>query len=205
MTTTSTLYTVGYERRTVSTLVRDLLCAGVKTLVDVRELPLSRRKGFSKTKLSAALADAGIEYRHARSLGNPKRYRQMYREGNVARGSAGYRRHLHNGSYPALLELAEQLDDHVCLLCVEHEHERCHRSVIVEALTAGASRPERRAPLEQGRGLPLRPHEAEHEERTGVRKHAPDDEPCVPIRRAHLVEELRTDIREQLIAPMPSA
>jgi uncharacterized protein (DUF488 family) len=122
------------EKRTVATLVSDLLRAGVRTLVDVRELPLSRRKGFSKTKLREALADAGIEYRHARSLGNPKRYRQMYMAGNVAEGSAGYRQHRHNGSYGALLELAERLDDDVCLLCVEHEQERCHRSVIVEAL-----------------------------------------------------------------------
>jgi uncharacterized protein (DUF488 family) len=44
-TTAKTLYTVGYEKRTVATLVSDLLRAGVRTLVDVRELPLSRRKG----------------------------------------------------------------------------------------------------------------------------------------------------------------
>jgi hypothetical protein len=60
----------------------------------------------------------------------------MYMAGNVAGGAEGYRRHLHNGSYPALLELAERLGDYVCLLCVEHEHERCHRSVIVEALAS---------------------------------------------------------------------
>jgi uncharacterized protein (DUF488 family) len=131
------LYTVGYEKRTIDGLIADLQAAGVRTLVDVRELPLSRRTGFSKTKLGAALEAAGIAYRHIRALGNPKPFRQLYMDGNVARGSEAYRQHLHNGSYGALVELSEALTgEDLCLLCVEHEHERCHRSVIVDSLRA---------------------------------------------------------------------
>lgn len=94
----ATLFTIGYEQhRSPSTLIDALLDAGVRRLVDVRELPLSRRRGFSKTALSAALADAEIEYEHVRALGNPKPYRELYRSGRVSEGEKRYRAHLHNG------------------------------------------------------------------------------------------------------------
>lgn len=103
--------------------------------MDVRELPLSRRRGFSKTALGEALGAVGIEYVHVRALGNPKPNRERYWSGDVAGGARVYRKHLHNGSYPALLELAESLDgDAACLLCFEHDHAVCHRDVIVESL-----------------------------------------------------------------------
>ena len=48
-----TVFTIGYERRSPEELVRGLTDAGVTLLADVRELPLSRRPGFSKTALAA--------------------------------------------------------------------------------------------------------------------------------------------------------
>lgn len=130
-----TLFTIGYENhRTPDSLIAALVEAGVRRLVDVRELPLSRRRGFSKTLLSAALEDANIDYEHVRALGNPKPFRDLYKSGHVAEGERRYREHLQTGSYPALVELAETLDEATCLLCFEAAHEACHRSVIIEAL-----------------------------------------------------------------------
>src|SRR5215208_2853638 len=66
---TPTVFTIGYEQHAEpSSLVDALRTAGVRRLVDVRELPLSRRRGFSKTALAAALATAEIEYQHVREL-----------------------------------------------------------------------------------------------------------------------------------------
>jgi uncharacterized protein (DUF488 family) len=132
----ATLFTIGYEQHdTPASLIRVLRKAGVRRLVDVRELPLSRKRGFSKTPLAAALAGARIEYRHIRALGNPKPYRELYKQGDVKAGARAYRKHLHNGSYSSLVTLSEQLDDApTCLLCFEAEHDECHRSVIVDAL-----------------------------------------------------------------------
>ena len=131
----ATLYTVGYEGLSLPEFLDRLVQAGISRLVDVRELPLSRRPGFSKTKLAAALGELGIEYVHARPLGNPKSNRERYRAGDVEGGAEVYRRSLHNGSYPALLKLAEGLDDEpTCLMCFERDHEHCHRAVIVESL-----------------------------------------------------------------------
>jgi uncharacterized protein (DUF488 family) len=129
------VYTVGYEGRTVAELLDLLRAAEVTRLVDVRELPLSRRPGLSKTALGGLVAEVGIEYVHVRALGNPKENRDRYRSGDVVGGAEVYRRHLGSNSYEALVDLAESLDDGVtCLLCVERDHAVCHREVIADGL-----------------------------------------------------------------------
>jgi uncharacterized protein (DUF488 family) len=131
-----TLLTIGYENHRVpESLVTTLREAGVQVLVDVRELPLSRRRGFSKKALGAALDDAGIDYRHERALGNPKAARDLWRFGNRAEGERLYRAHVSNGSAWAVDELSVALQhERTCILCVEADHRDCHRSVIVEEL-----------------------------------------------------------------------
>lgn len=116
-------------------MLAELKTAAVGVLLDVRELPLSRRRGFSKTSLRQALAGVGIRYEHDRRLGNPQPYRDLYRAGEAEAGAAAYRSHLQNGSSTAVLDLAERIrTERVCLLCVEDDPELCHRAVIVEAL-----------------------------------------------------------------------
>jgi uncharacterized protein (DUF488 family) len=135
------LFTVGYEGRSIDELVDALHVAGVQRLIDVRELPLSRRRGFSKTALGDVLRRAGILYVHVKALGNPKPNRERYWAGDIEGGAAVYRAHLNNGSRSALIELAESLGDHpACLLCFERDHTVCHRDVIVEELQGLAPR-----------------------------------------------------------------
>jgi uncharacterized protein (DUF488 family) len=130
------LYTIGYEEhRLLESLVERVRLAGVLRVIDVRELPLSRRRGFSKSSLAEAFAQAGISYQHYRSLGNPKPYRQLYRDGDIAAGRAAYHSHLHGSSPQELDDLAETVSGTpTCLLCLEHEPDQCHRSVIADAL-----------------------------------------------------------------------
>ncbi|MGB4803345.1 MAG: DUF488 family protein [Anaerolineae bacterium] len=52
---------MGYEQRSVSEFIGLLVAHGVHKLVDVREVPISRRKGFSKTALADHLAAAHIK------------------------------------------------------------------------------------------------------------------------------------------------
>lgn len=70
-----TIYTIGYEATTMADFLAALQRAGVRRVIDVRALPLSRRPGFSKSSLAAHLAEVGIEYRHLKALGTPKRGR----------------------------------------------------------------------------------------------------------------------------------
>ncbi|MFL6734925.1 MAG: DUF488 family protein, partial [Sphingomicrobium sp.] len=65
------IFTIGYEATTMGDFIVALTSAGVKRVIDVRALPLSRRPGFSKTPLKNALAGAGVDYVHLRALGTP--------------------------------------------------------------------------------------------------------------------------------------
>ena len=78
-----TLFTLGFEGLTIEAFIARLQAALVKTVVDVRELPLSRKKGFSKTAFCTALSAHGIAYMHAPALGCPKPIRNQYKtDGN---------------------------------------------------------------------------------------------------------------------------
>jgi uncharacterized protein (DUF488 family) len=130
------LCTIGYEQhRTSASLVAALKAAGIRRLLDVRELPLSRRRGFSKTALGAVLGDADVSYEHERALGNPKPLRDLYRSGRQSEGEAGYLAHIRNGSAWAVDELAISLErEPTCILCFEEDHRQCHRALIVDEL-----------------------------------------------------------------------
>lgn len=131
------LVSVGYEGRTASELLHLLDDLGVGVLVDVRLTPISRKPGLSKTRLRLSAAEAGIEYRHLPALGNPRDNRDSFRGGNVSDGCIRYSKLL---SLPSALSAMDQLeafarDRLTAVLCFERDHARCHRQVIVDALT----------------------------------------------------------------------
>jgi uncharacterized protein (DUF488 family) len=132
------IFTTGYEQHAEpASLVETLRAAGVRRLVDVRELPSSRRRGFSKTALAAALHAGGIEYVHGRALGNPKPNRDLWRSGRRDEAKARYRAHLDTDAADALAALDGSLDKMpTCLLCLEADPADCHRTLVAEALAA---------------------------------------------------------------------
>lgn len=130
--------TIGYEGVALADFLATLKTAGVEQLLDIRELPISRRKGFSKTALSAALADAGIAYAHERALGSPRELRNRLREdGNLTRFFADFREYLAT-QRDLVTSLAGSLTGTVALLCYERNHRECHRSVVATALARHA-------------------------------------------------------------------
>jgi uncharacterized protein (DUF488 family) len=62
------LYTIGYEQASIDDFVATLRTAGVELVIDVREQPLSRKKGFSKKALNALLEANDIGYIHLKGL-----------------------------------------------------------------------------------------------------------------------------------------
>jgi hypothetical protein len=127
---------VGYERhKDHKEFARHLREAGVERLVDVRDLPISRRRGYAKTALSEALGNEGVEYVHAKALGNPKPFRDLYKSGRVREGRERYREHLLGERLSDLAALVPLLrEKRSALMCVEDDPATCHRTVIVEAL-----------------------------------------------------------------------
>jgi uncharacterized protein (DUF488 family) len=126
--------TIGYEGAALEDFLSTLKRAHVGLLLDVREIALSRRKGSSKTALSAALSASGIHYRHERTLGSPKAIRHQLRaDGDYRRYFRDFGKYL--ASQRSLLDaLADELTGGVALLCYERNPAECHRCVVAQAL-----------------------------------------------------------------------
>jgi hypothetical protein len=132
------LGSVGYERHKDSAeFAKFLRAAGVERLIDVRELPISRRRGYAKTALGETLGAEKIEYVHMRKLGNPKQYRDLYKSGKVEEGRELYTAYLQGEQREALELLASILPEKkTALMCVEGDASVCHRTVILESLVS---------------------------------------------------------------------
>ena len=134
------IFTIGYEGATVGEFLAALTKAGVKRVIDVRALPLSRRPGFSKTPLSAALGEAGIEYIHLKALGTPSAGRTAARAGRheeMARIYAG-QLELPEAIAQSALMLALAGEEPTALLCMERDPTHCHRTLLLNAVASDA-------------------------------------------------------------------
>ena len=134
------IFTIGYEGTTVPEFVAALQEAGVERVIDVRALPLSRRPGFSKSALRAALEEAGIEYLHLKALGTPADGRAAARAGRHADMARIYAGQLELPEAIAqsaqMLALAEEKP--TALLCMEREPAHCHRTLLLQAAAPDA-------------------------------------------------------------------
>jgi uncharacterized protein (DUF488 family) len=134
------LFTIGYEGATMAEFLAALSEAGVERVIDVRALPLSRRPGFSKTPLSAALAEAGIDYVHLRALGSPAAGRTAARAGRRAELEAIYAGQL---ELPEAIVAAEEMkrltaEKPSALLCFERDPSCCHRTLLWQSVAPNA-------------------------------------------------------------------
>jgi uncharacterized protein (DUF488 family) len=130
------LYTIGYEKALLKDVVSTLAAARVATLIDVRDRPISRRPGFSKRQLAAAVEEAEMRYVHLQALGTPPEGRLAGKrrewdrfwsivEEKLARPEAEL----------ALLEAAEIAEAAPsCLLCYEADWQICQRRRVAEIL-----------------------------------------------------------------------
>ncbi|MGA8381254.1 MAG: DUF488 domain-containing protein [Stellaceae bacterium] len=136
MSGSRTLYSIGYEKTRLQDLIATLSAAGVATLIDVRDRPISRRPGFSKRQLAAAVEEAGMRYVHLRALGTPPEGRLASRRREWDRFWAIVGDKLARPE--AELDLAEAAAiaeaGPSCLLCYEADWQVCHRRRIAETL-----------------------------------------------------------------------
>jgi uncharacterized protein (DUF488 family) len=128
-------YTVGYARRDITGFISELEERSIDLLVDVREYPLSRKKGFSKTSLSESLKRSGIEYVHFRELGSSRELRKKY----VDDGDYGYFKEHFKASFDdrrdtLQLLLAQTATKTICLMCCEANWNGCHRGILAEEI-----------------------------------------------------------------------
>jgi uncharacterized protein (DUF488 family) len=127
------LFTIGYEQAKPAAVMGELKRAKVDLLVDTRAVAASRRPGFSKRQLAAALDEQGIGYIHLQKLGTPAEGRQAARAGDLDTLWRIYDRHIKTAEAKAALnELVGLIKSgkRVALLCYERDPKECHRSRI---------------------------------------------------------------------------
>jgi uncharacterized protein (DUF488 family) len=131
------LYNIGYQQANIENYVASLREANIGIVLDVRENPWSYKKGFSRNDLCEALSNAGIDYLHIRSAGNP-----------LINRKSGLTNEQILVNYQNYLDLHSQCLDELyqiitinlaanklpCLTCFERLPRQCHRSILIEAL-----------------------------------------------------------------------
>ena len=131
-------FSVGHGTRPLEELIETLREADVRTLVDVRRFPGSRRNPqFNQDPLRAALEDAGIVYRHAVELGGRRSGEPGEEEFACIRTPAfrSYAARMRSDAWQAALA-AELGQAAPCFMCAETPWWKCHRRLIAELLAA---------------------------------------------------------------------
>ena len=125
----------------MSELVSALQAHGIKTLVDIRSFPMSRRlPHFNRENLERELPESGIAYRWLQQLGG-RRKRIMSDSPNVALRNDSFRNYADymltdefETGVADLLRIAQQ--GPVAIMCAERVYFRCHRMLVSDYLTA---------------------------------------------------------------------
>lgn len=132
-----TLYSIGYEGKTVEHFTNQLIMEDIKVLCDIRKNALSMKYGFSKKQLKNVIEKAGIKYIHIPALGIVSDKRQQLNTKD------DYENLFRSYEIETLPEKDDEISDlynmfienkRIALMCFEADHNFCHRSRTIEAL-----------------------------------------------------------------------
>jgi len=130
------IFTIGYEGKSIESFINDLIRNNIRALCDVRKTPISRKFGFSKSRLKHISNTAGIEYFHIpelgiqsgerKSLSTMEDYQRLFKD--------------YKKSLPTRILFIEHiyslLQSHkrIALMCYELDPKMCHRHIIKDYL-----------------------------------------------------------------------
>ncbi|HAH26319.1 MAG TPA: hypothetical protein DCL77_21560 [Prolixibacteraceae bacterium] len=130
------LFTIGFTEKTAAAFFTLLKNAGVNKIIDTRLNNVSQLAGFAKGKDLEFFAKeiGGIAYEHHINLAPTKELLSNYRDKRIDWAQ-------YETQYISLLDTRniiqeidfEKLNDS-CLLCSEHQPDRCHRRLLAEYL-----------------------------------------------------------------------
>ncbi|MDQ3609913.1 MAG: DUF488 domain-containing protein [Actinomycetota bacterium] len=132
------LLTVGHSTHPLEDFMALLREADIVALADVRRHPGSRRHPqFGREALEAALAKAGVAYRHLPELGGRRRPApDSGNDGWRVAGFRGYADHLRSEEFARGRAALEALagERRTAVMCAEAQWWRCHRRLIADVL-----------------------------------------------------------------------
>ena len=129
------LFTIGYEGMNLDGFIGQLKKFAIDCLIDVREIPISRKRGFSKSELAQRLGQENIDYLHLKQLGSPKPIRQKLK---INRDYSTFfkKMDIYLANKKEAIENAYSyvIDNTCCLMCFEHVAEQCHRKIVARKI-----------------------------------------------------------------------
>jgi uncharacterized protein (DUF488 family) len=137
----ATLYTIGHSTRTLEELIDALRAHEIKTLVDIRAFPMSRRlPQFNRDSLEQTLPAAGIRYLWMKALGGYRK-KTLEESPHIALRNQSFRNYADymltpefENAMDELIALAEQ--SRTAYMCAERVYFRCHRMLVSDWLVA---------------------------------------------------------------------
>jgi len=137
----TTLYTIGHSTRSIEELIAALQAHGIKTLVDIRAFPMSRRlPQFKRENLENSLREARFQYVWMKALGGYRK-KIVDESPHVALRNDSFRNYADymltpefEAAMTELLRLAER--SKTACMCAERVYFHCHRMLISDWLVA---------------------------------------------------------------------
>src|SRR5271165_4367411 len=131
----ATIYTIGHSTRSLDELIAGLKAHGVRTLVDVRSFPMSRRlPHFNRESLEVELPKHNIAYVWMKELGGR---RKKIRDDSLNTGlrNDSFRNY---ADYMLTAEFAQGIDrlltiaeqGNTAMMCAERVYFQCHRMLV---------------------------------------------------------------------------
>jgi uncharacterized protein (DUF488 family) len=137
----ATVYTIGHSTRTLDELVSALKAHGIRTLVDIRSFPMSRRMPhFNRESLGAELPKQGISYVWMKELGGRRKKIRNDSPNTGLRNDSfrNYADYMLTDEFAQavakLLEISSQVN--ISVMCAERMYFQCHRMLVSDYLTA---------------------------------------------------------------------
>lgn len=135
------IHTLGHSNRRWEVFIELLRPAGVRWLADVRAIPRSRfNPQFNGNALSAALAAAGIGYRHLPALGGRRAgHYGVPPAMNAHWGQGAFHAYADYALGPAFAAGLDELrgldrDGGCVMMCAEADWRQCHRQIVADHL-----------------------------------------------------------------------
>lgn len=128
----ASIFTIGYEGRSLDAFLNALIANNIKTLVDIRNNPVSMKYGFTGRSLKHYVEETGIKYisipelgiesRHRKNLDNQEDYINLFKiyENEILP---------QRNDKMALLENLIMQEKRIALMCFEKDEQMCHRGI----------------------------------------------------------------------------
>jgi uncharacterized protein (DUF488 family) len=135
----ATVYTIGHSTRPLEELIETLRAHQIRTLVDIRAFPMSRRlPQFNRDSLAKTLPAVGIRYVWMKALGGYRK-KVLDESPNIALRNDSFRHYADYMLTPdferamgELIRLAEE--GPTAYMCAERVYFRCHRMLVSDWL-----------------------------------------------------------------------